>query len=148
MRKLMQKLIMYYEVHKLKREGFKAAQISRHLILDYRTIKKYLAMSEEEYQDFLEVQSSRHKILAPYEDYVKARLEDCKDASAAQVHDWLKESFDDFIDVNAKTVFKRILKQVRALASVMEMVDTTTKTLLTTLTSTDSRFGWDNRLNS
>jgi len=109
MRKLMQKLIMYYEVHKLKREGLKTAQISRHLILDYRTIKKYLAMSEEEYQDFLEVQSSRHKILAPYEDYVKARLEDCKDASAAQVHDWLKENFDDFIDVNAKTVFNFVL---------------------------------------
>jgi transposase len=109
MRKLMQKLIMYYEVHKLKREGFKTAQISRHLILDYRTIKKYLAMSEEEYQDFLEVQSSRHKILAPYEDYVKARLEDCEDASAAQVHDWLKENFDDFIDVNAKTVFNFVL---------------------------------------
>ena len=100
---------MYYEVHKLKREGFKTAQISRHLILDYRTIKKYLAMSEEEYQDFLEVQSSRHKILAPYEDYVKARLEDCEDASAAQVHDWLKENFDNFIDVNAKTVFNFVL---------------------------------------
>ena len=109
MRKLMQKLIMYYEVHKLKREGLKTAQISRHLILDFRTIKKYLAMSEQEYQDFLEVQSSRHKILAPYEDYVKVRLEDCEDASAAQVHDWLKENFKDFIDVNAKTVFNFVL---------------------------------------
>ncbi|MFA5820459.1 MAG: IS21 family transposase [Bacteroidales bacterium] len=109
MRKLMQKLIMYYEVHKFKREGLKTAQISRHLILDYRTVKKYLAMSEQEYQDFLEVQSSRHKLLAPYEDYIKARLEDCEDASAAQVHDWLKENFEDFIDVNSKTVFNFVL---------------------------------------
>jgi len=105
----MQKLIMYYEVHKFKREGLKTAQISRHLILDYRTVKKYLAMSEQEYQDFLEVQSSRHKLLAPYEDYIKARLEDCEDASAAQVHDWLKENFEDFIDVNSKTVFNFVL---------------------------------------
>ncbi len=66
-------------------------------------------MSEQEYQDFLEVQSIRHKILAPYEDYVKVRLEDCEDASAAQVHDWLKENFKDFIDVNAKTVFNFVL---------------------------------------
>jgi hypothetical protein len=52
MRKLMQKLIMYFEVHKLKRDGLKAAQISRHLVLDYRTVKKYLAMSEQEYEGF------------------------------------------------------------------------------------------------
>lgn len=47
-------------------------------------------MSKGEYQDFHEVQSRRHKILVPYEDYVKAGLEDCKDASAAQVHDLSK----------------------------------------------------------
>jgi transposase len=109
MKKLMQKLIMYFEVHKLKREGFKTAQISRHLVLDYRTVKKYLAMSEQEYEDFMEVQSTRHKMLAPYEDFVKARLEDCPDASAAQIEDWLKEHFKDFIDVNAKTVFNFVL---------------------------------------
>jgi hypothetical protein len=109
MRKLMQKLIMYFEVHKLKREGLKTAQISRHLVLDYRTVKKYLAMSEQEYEDFLEVQSTRHKMLTPYEDFVKARLEYCPDASAAQIEDWLKEHFKDFIDVNAKTIFNFVL---------------------------------------
>jgi len=109
MKKLMQKLIMYFEVHRLKREGLKPAQISRHLVLDYRTVKKYLSMSEQEYEDFLEVQSTRHKMLAPYEDFVKARLVDCPDASAAQIEDWLKEHFKDFIDVNAKTVFNFVL---------------------------------------
>lgn len=109
MKKLMLKLIMYYEVQKLKREGLKTAQISRCLVLDYRTVKKYLEMSEEEYQDFLDLQSTRHKILAPYEDYVKARLEACEDASAAQVHDWLKEHFKELIDVTAKTVFNFVL---------------------------------------
>ncbi len=42
MNKLMHKLIMYYEVHKQRREGLKPAQISRKLGLDRRTIKKYL----------------------------------------------------------------------------------------------------------
>ena len=105
----MHKLIMYFEVHKLKREGLKIAQISRCLVMDYRTVKKYLEMSEDDYQDFLELQSTRHKILVSYEDFVKARLEACEDASAAQVHDWLKEQFKDFIDVNAKTVFNFVL---------------------------------------
>ena len=100
---------MYFEVHKLKREGLKIAQISRCLVMDYRTVKKYLEMSEDDYQDFLELQSTRHKILVSYEDFVKARLEACEDASAAQVHDWLKEQFKDFIDVNAKTVFNFVL---------------------------------------
>ena len=77
--------------------------------MDYRTVKKYLEMSEDDYQDFLELQSTRHKILVSYEDFVKARLEACEDASAAQVHDWLKEQFKDFIDVNAKTVFNFVL---------------------------------------
>ena len=61
----MQKLIMYFEVHKLKREGLKTAQISRHLVLDYRTVKKYLAMSEQEYLDFLELNPTVIKYWPP-----------------------------------------------------------------------------------
>lgn len=66
-------------------------------------------MSEEEYLDFINSQSQRNKVLAPYENYVKVRLENCEDASAAQVHDWLKENIDDFIDVDPKTVFNFVL---------------------------------------
>ena len=46
--KQMQKWIMYHEVHKQHREGLKSAQIARELGMDRRTVKKYLAMSEEE----------------------------------------------------------------------------------------------------
>jgi len=109
MNKLMHKLIMYYEINRLKREGLKPSQIGRHLVLDYRTIMKYLAMNEQEYQDFIESRSMRNKILAPYEEFVKTRLEACEDASAAQVHDWLKENHEDFVDVDAKTVFNFVL---------------------------------------
>jgi len=108
-KKLMHKWIMYHEIHKRQREGFKPAQISRDLGLDRKTVRKYLAMSEEEYLDFNYRQSHRNRVLAPYEDYIKARLELCADASAAQVHDWLKENFKDFIEVNAKTVFNFVL---------------------------------------
>jgi len=105
----MHRWIMYHEIHRRQREGFKPAQISRDLSLDRRTIRKYLAMSEAEYLDFINRQSDRDKVLAPYEDYIKARLELCEDASAAQVHDWLKENIKDFMDVNSKTVFNFIL---------------------------------------
>ena len=100
---------MYHEIHKLYREGYRPAQIGRYLVVDRRTVKKYLTMSEEEYLDFIDGQSHRNRVLAPYEEFIKARLELCEDASAAQVHDWLKETFEDFIDVNAKTVFNFVL---------------------------------------
>ena len=105
----MHKLIMYYEVHKQRREGLKLAQISRKLGLDRRTIKKYINMSEEEYLDFIHNQTSREKLLVPYEEFVKTKLESCPEASAAQVHDWLKEHYENCINVNAKTVFNFVL---------------------------------------
>jgi transposase len=100
---------MYHEIHNRKRAGYRAAQISRDLGLDKRTVRKYLSMSEEEYLDFINNQKNREKLLEPYEDFVKTRLESCEDASTAQVHDWLKEHYDDFIDVNEKTVFNFVL---------------------------------------
>ena len=90
MNKLTQQLIMYHEVHRQRREGLKPAQISRKLGLDRRTIRKYLAMSEEEYLDFINNQTSREKLLVPYEEFIKTKLESCPEASGAQVHDWLK----------------------------------------------------------
>ena len=100
---------MYHEVHRQHREGLKPAQIARDLVMDRRTVRKYLAMSEDEYLDFIDNQLCRQKVLVPYEDFVRARLELCEDASAAQVHDWLKEQYEDFIDVDAKTVFNFVL---------------------------------------
>jgi transposase len=108
-KKLMHKLIMYHEIHKRRRDGFKPSQISRHLDLNRRTVRKYLAMSEEEYLEFIHSQKDRNKLLEPYEEFIKTRLENCTDASAAQVHDWLKEHHNDFTDVNEKTVFNFVL---------------------------------------
>ena len=109
MSNLMDLLIMFHEIHRLKREGFSNAWIARHLVLNRRTIKKYLHMSEEEYLSYKDSGQPRMKLLAPYEDFVRIRLEECPDASAAQVHDWLKEHFDDLVGVNEKTVFNFVL---------------------------------------
>ncbi len=100
-----EKLIMYYEIHKRKINGDNPTRIARHLVMDYRTVIKYLNMSEEQYIEFLEDQTFRSKTLDPYEDYIQYRLEDCPEASAAQILDWLKENFPDSPTVNEKTVF-------------------------------------------
>jgi transposase len=109
MNNLMNLLIMFHEIHRLKREGFSDAWISRHLVLNRRTVTKYLHMSEEEYLSFKDSGRPRNKLLTRYEDFIRTRLEECPDASAAQVHDWLKEHFENFIEVNEKTVFNYVL---------------------------------------
>lgn len=99
------KLIMYYEIHRLQREDLSITQISQYLSVNRRTVMKYLAMNEQEYELFLVRQSERKKELQPYEMFVKERLELYRDTSCAQMHDWLKEHHADFPAVSAKTVF-------------------------------------------
>jgi transposase len=100
---------MYHEVHRLKREGLRPAQIGRHLVLDPRTVNKYLSMSEQEYLDFLESQTVRKKLMEPYERFIREKLEEVPEASTAQIHDWLKEHYANFPDVTEKTVFNFVL---------------------------------------
>ena len=109
MNRLMHKFIMYHEIHRLKRDGLRPAQIGRHLVLDTRTVKKYLSMSEQEYLDFIESQTSRNKVLGPYERFTMEKLEEVPEASTAQIHDWLKEHYANFPDVTEKTVFNFVL---------------------------------------
>lgn len=99
------KLMSYFEIQRMHREGHSISQISQYLALNRRTVTKYLSMNEQEYEEFLLKQSERKKILLPYEDFVKRRLEMFRDTSAAQMHDWLKEHYPDFPAVSAKTVF-------------------------------------------
>ncbi|MCK5469520.1 MAG: hypothetical protein KAI99_13450 [Cyclobacteriaceae bacterium] len=109
MRSYFNKLIMYHEIHKMRRDGFSASRISRELVINRHTVRKYLSMSEEEYNLFLEKQRNRKKELHVYKDFVKARLEKYPDTSAAQMHDWLKEHYSAFSDVSPKTVYNFVM---------------------------------------
>lgn len=99
------KILMYHQIHQLSAEGYSVARISSVTGLHWRTVDKYLGMTEREFEVFQESQSDRKKQLLPYERFVKAKLEAFRDTSAAQMHDWLKEHFGDFPKVNPKTVF-------------------------------------------
>lgn len=101
--------IVYHEIHRLNRDGEKAPQIASMLGTDTRTVKKYLTMDEKAYIDFQRKLSTRSKKLAAYESFVKERIEACMDASAAQIHDWLKECYPDFTNVSEKTVYNFVL---------------------------------------
>jgi hypothetical protein len=81
------KLMTYHLVHQLNREGFSISYISKHFDLDWRTVKKYLRLSEAEYEAFLHTQAERKKGLEPYEGFVKSRLSKHPETSSAQLHD-------------------------------------------------------------
>ncbi len=101
--------IMYHEIHKLYRMGFSKAKIARFLVLNIRTVNKYLDMSEERYEHFLLRKSERNKKLSPYESFVVKKLERFPETSTAQIHDWLKEHHSDFPEINPRTVYNFVM---------------------------------------
>jgi hypothetical protein len=109
MNKFDNKWIMYHELHHRHRNGMTPPQIASFLGMDTRTVKKLLAMSEQEYLNIQQQLSARTKKLTPYEDYIKSRLELCLEASSAQVHDWLKEHYPDFPKVSIKSIYNFVL---------------------------------------
>lgn len=96
---------MYFKIQEMYRDGFSTSQISQYLGINRRTVKKYLAMDEKEYESFLIKQSERKKDLEPYESFIKEKLDLFPETSSAQMHDWLKESHQDFPKSSPKTVF-------------------------------------------
>lgn len=103
------KWMMYHEIHRHQMMGMKAAQIASQFVMDTRTVKKILAMNENEYEAYRQRLSSRARKLASYEEFVRKRLEQCRQASSAQVHDWLKESYPDFPAISVKSVYNFVL---------------------------------------
>jgi hypothetical protein len=101
--------MMYHEICQRQRLGWKPPHIASFLNLDARTVKKYLAMTEDEYWAYRGRLEQRSRKLAIYEDFVVKRLTDCDEASAAQIHDWLKEKHPEFPDVDEKTVYSFVL---------------------------------------
>jgi len=101
--------IMYYEVQRLQREGLSHSAIAKELVMNRRTVFKYSVMSEAEYESFLGKKDSRAKLLSLYEPFVKDKLMAHPAASAAQVHDWLKEHHKNFPQVSPRTVYNFVM---------------------------------------
>lgn len=108
------KWYMYSVIHQMSVcDGKKPSQIAARLDIDIRKVKKILSMDEKQYEAYLIRISSRKKKLFEYEDFVRRRIDNCLEASAAQVHDWLKEAYPDFIKVSERTVYN-FVRQVRS----------------------------------
>jgi len=99
------KLMIYHEVHQMERAGFSIQKIAEHLVMDWRTVKRLLLLSEEAYLQQLEAPLGRKSSLDAYEEFVREKLILYPATSAAQMHDWLKEHNVNFPIVSPKTAF-------------------------------------------
>lgn len=100
---------MYHQIYRMSRDGWKLSRISSFLKIDRRTVKKYLGMTEDEYFDYIKSHRKRKKELSYYEGFVKAKLDRFPETSAAQMHDWLKEHYDNFPKVSSKSVYNFVM---------------------------------------
>ena len=100
-RQFYERMSIYTDIHRLRESDHRSIQwIANYLGFNFRTVRKYLSMSLEEYKDF-----------------IADKLRSFPDTSAAQMHDWLKEAYPFFPDVCPRTVYNTVM-EVRAEANI------------------------------
>lgn len=91
------RIITYERIHLLRDVEHRSIQrIADDLWLNFRTVKKYLEMSREEFEDFTNSIIQKPFVLEPYKEFIVQRLSLYPDTSAAQMHDWLKGTIPNF----------------------------------------------------
>lgn len=115
-----EKLLLFLEVHQLKKQGFKIAAIAKKLELSRNTVYKYLGMTFQEASDWISSTGSRRKKLDPYHDQILSWLKEHPDLSSAQVEDWLKERYPT-INVGGSTV-RGYVREIRDFYHIPKVV--------------------------
>ena len=87
--KKVDKLMVYTEIRKLRKEGFSERQISRKLGISRTTVSKYLEMDSEEMATWLASTRTRTRKLDKHSVLILGWLREHPDMSSSQIHDWL-----------------------------------------------------------
>ena len=101
--------IMFHDVQRLRNQRLSQRKTSEALNISRRTVKRYESMTPEEFEAFIQKGAAKPKLLDPYQEFIVMRLRDAPAASAAQVHDWLKECYPGFPEVSPKTVYNFVM---------------------------------------
>lgn len=121
--KLIERWHMYFSIQQMKKKGLKVSQIARHLGISRNTVYKYLSMTPDEFKIFMEKMETQKKKLDQFEQDIVQWLRQYPDLSAAQVLDWLKERYRNFMDVAESTV-RNYVRGIRSAYNIAD-VDTT-----------------------
>lgn len=101
---------MYHEIQKLRQlEHFSIQRIADQLSINFRTVKKILGMTGEDYDKFIEKKWAKARHLDPYRDFIVGYLQQYPDTPAAVMQDKLKEQFGSFPKVDPKTVYNYVM---------------------------------------
>ena len=69
-----QLIIMYHEIHRLRNlEHFTIQRIADQLSLNFRTVKKFLEMTQKEFDEFSENRWAKEPLLDSYKDLLFLR---------------------------------------------------------------------------
>lgn len=101
---------MYEQIHRYHAEHKSARWIADRLKINPRTVKKYLSMSQAEFERHSDNINRKGFKLERYTTFVVERLKKYQDTPAAQMHDLLKEHYPDFPAVSPKTVYNYVMK--------------------------------------
>lgn len=117
-RQFYERMSIYTDIHRLRESDHRSIQwIANHVGLNFRTVRKYLNMSLEEYERYAERYGHKPRMLEEYKDFIADKLRSFPDTSTAQMHDWLKETYPFFPDVCPRTVYNTVM-EVRAEANI------------------------------
>jgi len=101
---------MYHEIRRLRQvEYFSIQRIADQLSINFRTVKKILGMTEEDYDTFIEKKWAKARHLDSYRDFIVSYLQKYPDTPAAVMQDKLKEQFTSFPKVDPKTVYNYVM---------------------------------------
>jgi transposase len=105
-----QLIIMYHEIQRLRNvERFSIQRIADHLSINFRTVKKLLSMTEEQFDEYAEKKGTKTRLLDPYKDFIKAYLDKYQETPSAVMYDKLKEQFSSIPKVDPKTVYNYVM---------------------------------------
>ena len=85
----------YIDIEQLRELGFNKTQMANRLAISRTTLYKYLSMTPDVLQQWLEVMRTRSKKADGYEEEIVSWLKSSPDLSSAQVMDWLQERYGD-----------------------------------------------------
>lgn len=121
-RQFYERMSIYTDIHRLRESDHRSIQwIANYLGLNFRTVRKYLDMSLEEYEKYAEQYGRKPRTLDEYKDFIADKLRSFPDTSAAQMHDWLKEAYPFFPAVCPRIIYN-IVMEVRAEANIPKVL--------------------------
>lgn len=89
-------ILMYAEIQKLKKLGYKKQRAARQLDVDTKTIRKYWDMDEDAFLEQQLESRERTKGMDPYREYVLEKIREHSEITSAIIYDQLREEFENF----------------------------------------------------